>query len=555
MLNTADTTRLDLIPGERPELRGTARSPVRQTVFQSLGAALVGVLTVALLPGTFAPTFFPNEDVYLSLLFQHAGHSPLAADWTLSHLPPDRRLFDVLFAPLAAWADPTLVAQIGRPLAWLTFLAAVLIFLRGLGLRNPLAAMTVVLLWLVPFPFSVSQEWILGALEAKTFAWAALLAMLAAVGRNRVWLGALLTIAAVSLHFSLGVWTCVFFGATVAVTSVSWRRKLGALGLGAVGALLAAVPMLRFVANNPAQSDADIRGWSRGLWSIHHDPFQFPPILMIGFAMVCFGSNLLHARTSRDRRTTPWRVLRRAELVGVALFALGVLARAADADSVLISMPFRAGPPIIALGALVRAVDCFGFIRASDPPAAPLLSVTGSVRQVGVVGLIGLLFVGAGHFGPAVKMWRYRTTIVKSSFRPARTSEVLAAEWSSRNLPPEAVVAINPAQAYFGEVDRKLVASLRTARMDDLPGWNTRITALSGVDVTTLTGFVAVSDAVGLGYDTRPFSVVQGWPEQFGVTHIISPADYPLPVLATFGDVKVYEIGATSKPPSVVTFD
>ncbi len=513
---------------------------LERTEVQAVGAFLMALLMLALLPGTFAPTFFPNEDVYLPRLVQQTGQTPLRSDWTLAHLAPDRPLFEFVFTPLVRWTNPTVAVQIGRPLGWIALFGALLALLRGLGIKNPLAAAGLLLIWLVPFPYTVSQEWLFGAFESKTLAWAAVFAMLAAVGRNRVWTGALFTTLAIGLHFTLGVWGGLLFVGAVAASSVTPLARLGSITLAATLGALAGSPMLRYTLDNPAQAQSDIRGWTRGLWSIHHDPFQFPPLLLAGLAALCLGSFCLRLRAADTPVPTPWRVMQSAELVGAAAFFVGVVARMSNYDAVLLTMPFRVGPVIIALGAVVRAAQWTHSFKSSDRRASP--------RQL--VGLAGLILVVAGHFGPPLHMREYRLDVLRWYFRPTMTDEQRAAKWSAQHLPVDAIVAINPAQAEFGLVDRRLVASLLTARTDALSDWNMRMASLSGqyVDRFSGTGFSAVRDAVAEGYDTRPFAVAETWPTQFGVTHIITRADYPLPVLAEFGPVSVYSarVGASS---------
>jgi hypothetical protein len=528
----------------------------------------LAVVMLGLMPGTFARTFFPNEDVYVSRLMHQTKGSLIRDDWTLPYLQPDRPLFDAVFTRVMELLGPTGTVQVGRPLGWFACIAAAMWLLRGLGFTNPITAMAIIFVWQVPYPYTVSQEWIFGAFESKTLAWASLLAMLAALGRGRTWLGTALCILTVGLHFGIGLWGALIFCVALLATSTPARQRIPAVVVAAAGSIAVSLPILRFILDSPAQSEADLQGWTRGLWSIHSDPFSFPPVLLVGLALVFVGSVTFHfgERSTGLLRSgaatqQPWRVLVAAELTGMALFAVGVLARFLDKDVVLSAIPFRVGPPLVALGGVARLAHVLRGVlevrRLDTVSAEP--SQGGWLRSAtqpfgGTIALAAVALMLVGHFGPPAKMARYRVEIFRFGLRPAPTAEQRAAHWVSKNLPDDAVVAINPAEAHFGEANRRLVASLLAARSADLADWGARMKSLSGVDYLHAGRFVDLRDAVTKGYNERDFGIVDRWDDLYGVTHVVSPATYPLPLLAEFDGVKVYEL-APAANPDPVSFD
>jgi hypothetical protein len=516
-------------------------SRVRRIGSSRLFALFALLATIALLPGSFAPTFFPNEDVYLPRLIRASRLSPLRSDWTLERLAPDRPLFDLVFKPLARIGNPTLIVQIGRPISWLIFIAGFGWFVAGLGFKSPIAIVGILGVWLVPFPYTASQEWIIGPFESKPFAWGALFAMMAAVGRRQRLLAAVLTIACVGFHIVLGFWCCVLFGGALFATEravvkkdrvSSWFQAGLVVAVGSIGAIAMALPMLRFSTKSPA-SVADTRLFTRTLWGLHFDPWQFPN-RTIWLLFIASGSVLLAVRDKPETNLRAWQVLAVVEIVSVLASVGGIFARLLDRDEFLMLMPFRVSPVIIPLGAILRVARLLSRWKSTKDGRVPLHPILAAAAVV----------IAIGHFAPPLRLAQYRVQALRSSWRPAPTAESVAAHWVDLNTEPGSVIASDPGQSVFGEANRPMVGSFLTAPTNDLAAWKLRMLALSGVDISnnTIGRSLAIRNALTAGFNARDQSQVASWATSYGVTHVMTRATYSFELLTTIGPIHIYRL-------------
>ncbi len=526
----------------RNSSEGSRPASARPRWLSWLMATAVTLLTLGLLPGTFAPTFFPNEDVYLPRLIRAARPGPLRTDWTLSGLAPDRNLFEFLFGPLARHADPTLIAQIGRPLGWMALFAALFAVLKSLGFRSPVFTAGLTAVWLLPNPYTVSQEWLLGSFESKTFAWAAMFAMFASVGRRRLLLGAMWTAICVGLHFTLGFWCCLLFVAAVAASRSTLRQSVQALAVAVVGGGLFGLPMIRFMLGSDSQQTTqDLQLFTRRLWGFHSDPFQFPKYT-VALVLVVAGSAVLARYVPPQSNQVAWRVLGAVELASLVAFGVGCVARLLNLDQVLLALPFRVAPVIVPLGGLLRLASWWRD-RSVAVSSDRLVPKVGQ-RRSSVLVLAGVLALIVGQFGPSVALASQRVETFSNGWRPARSAESIAGVWVAANVPTDALVAADPGQALFAEVNRPMVGSFLAAPNNELVEWKSRMLALSGVDVgdERIERAGEIRSALTDGFNTRAPEVVLGWRQTYGVTHLMTRGTYSFPLLKQIGPVHIYEL-------------
>lgn len=524
-------------------------------------SAVFLLLCLGALPGVFARSLFPNEDVYIPELFFASGVHRYAGDWSLQHSRSDRLLFNFLFLPLGRTGDPGLVSLIGRPIAWVAVLGPMWILMRRVGIRSPVLGVSVLFFWIVVFPYTMSQEWVIGAFEAKTFAYGALLLMIICVMNKKTWLAALLVVAAGGMHGIVGLWTLVTFMAASAAARTPKKTLLAAQAAAAAGLAIVLLPAFHATSTpNTERNALNLRIFTKVLWGNHFDPLQFPKVRVLGFALVCLGEIVVvlthFGSSARDSHDPAWRVLGAAELACAGSVVVGLLATMMDSDRMLLLMPMRIGSVLIPLIALIRCAHLISTRNvlcsyAGDPKTdvrsvVPLLRNTNSASV-----LIGVALVFAGLLATPLRFPTYRLSLLELPFRaPDITDEDRAQSWARASLPENAVVATDPSFASFAKVERALVAVYRAAPPEDLDEWQERMFALTGIDLGTLNPndptmqkrIHRIPQELSDGFNNRPFVEAQMWRQKYGVTEIITRASYPLPVLKKFGLVSVYQL-------------
>lgn len=498
---------------------------------------MLGVVAAcALSPRSLSPAVSGNEQVYMPLLMRQSDRSLLSHDWTIARLAPDRPLFNLLFRPLTATGSWSLVAWSGRFIGWTLLGVAVVCFLGGLGVRSAGVVTIIAVVWLTNRLSSVAGEWVAGTFEAKTFAYAALFAMLWALGDNRLVLAGLLGGVAFSLHNVVGFWTLVILGACVLALRPP-RRVIGRLALATFVAAAPSMPaMIRYLGSGTDNSSADTRIVTRHAMSFHLDPAQFTrrgTALLAALFATGIVLRQIQARAT-PQRSQSWRVLAIAELVSAVVFAGGFVLRVLNLDSLLLSMPFRIGSVIIPVGALARLADVLGSAWRSEHRPLRAVASIGAPAAV-----LLLLAAGSAEDGLGVTA---RLTASRQHYDAVVDDTGRAFAWGRTHLPTDAVVAAPPNRKdAYSSLRRSSVASVFNIPLDALPQWRARMFDLSGLAMENLSGY-ELARRLGRGFSRQPFDVVTTWRERYHVTQVITTADYPLRVLFRSGDVRVYQV-------------
>lgn len=526
----------------------TATGPVRST--RGAWAAWIGCLLACMaVPSALSAPMWGNENLYLVEFIRSAQPSRMAGDWTLSRLTQDRPVFDLLFRPLAMIDSYTAVALTGRLLSWCAVAGAFVFLCRQLGVRRWWLVVGAFFAWLVPAPYSVAKEWVVGTFEAKPFAYALLFVALALVIRGRPEWAALAAGLCVSIHAVIGIWVFGMVLVALGVVGVRGRRWLRSAVLAALAAGPGIVSVLASAGgSDDADGAGDIRWYTRGVWAVHFDATQFPRARMAGLVLLVGASVVMTVVMVPAMRTggpvrRAWKVLFTAEIIGMLAFLGGVALRALGADRLLMLMPYRVGPVLVVMGAMVRiawliehraglgAVQGAARIAASRRIGGPWLAAAGAV-----LALTGLL-------GPVARGLPERVSLVTDGWSSRLSDPHLAYRWASSHLPATAVVATDPTDQPFAELDRPIVASYTVPPIGSLRPWRQRIIDLTGRDVVR-PGLYDELRLLSQGFAARPEVEVLAWRARYGVTHLISSGRYPFRELHREGNVSVYELPA-----------
>ena len=500
--------------------------------------------TCLLSPNALAAVPSNNETIYLPLLMRSSDSHLLAGDWTFAGLLPDRPLFDFVFRPLAATRSWALAGWTGRLLGWMAVAAALVWLLSVLGFRQPWVAMAVGVGALANQLSPIAGEWVAGTFESKVFAYAALFAMLAALGRERWLIAGLLGGATFSLHNVVGLWSVFTLLVVVAVLRPRKSSVFHAFFGLVVGLLPGLVAMTRYLTNGGDTSVADLRIVTRHVLSFHMDPFTFARRDYLLLGSLAGASIVYDVIAHRDgdvmaaSTAAGWRVFRTAEIVSGCVFLGGILARWVGLDSVLLAMPFRLAGVLIPVGAILRAGAACGAVvrwRETRRVRVATFALVANASVVFAV-LCAVWFTGGQSLRERVDSGFFAADT-------ARDDTARALLWSRTHLPPDAVVAVSPGhKGVFAELRRPTVASFYTVRFDAISQWRARVEDLSGVSLASGVGY-ALTGKLDEGYANRPIVAVRTWGRSYGVTHVVTTASYPLRELLRVGAVHVYELG------------
>lgn len=522
-------------------------------VSRAAWAAWIGcVLTCLAVPSALSTPMWGNENLYLVEFVRSAHPSRMAGDWTLGRLTQDRLLFDLLLRPLAMTDSYPIIAVTGRLLSWSAVAGGFVLLAGTLGIRRWWLVVGAFAAWLVPAPYSVAKEWVVGTFESKPFAYALLFLALALAARDRPEWAALSAGLCVSIHAILGIWVFAMVVVALGVLGVRGRRWLRCILIATVAAAPGIVSVL---SSSPGGGGGgggggDIRWYTRGVWAVHFDPTQFPRARLVGLMLVVLASVVLSVVIAATTGSAgpvgrAWKALTTAEVIGLLGFLGGVVLRAAGADALLVVMPYRVGPVLILMGAMLRIAWLIGHraeLGAARIVVAPRTTIGGS----GPAAAAALLAL-AGLLGPVARNLGERVDLVTDGWSSHLSDPHLAYRWASTSLPRSAVVATDPTDQPFAELDRPIVASYLVPPISSLAAWRERIVDLTGRDVDRAGVFTELQ-LLSKGFASRSEAEVLAWRERYGVTHLISPGRYPFRELHRVGAVRIYEL----PPPLVV---
>ena len=416
-----------------------------------------------------------NEMDTIPAARQWADPSWLPKDWYLGLDIPYREPFNLLVGPVAAAWGLEAGAVVGRVLAILLTAAALVALLRALGIDRWVALAPVTLY--LQHQSLVAGEWVVGAAEAKALAYPFAIAAVAAAARRRFGWAAGLLGAATTFHVLVGLY--VTFAVVVAVLVAQLlaqgedHRLPGPAALlpfaitGAWGSWI-----VLGTATEPAgESSAGWRVYVSFRVRHHVMPQHWEQLHAVPW-LPWLAAAAVVSLAILVRGTWPWRVLAGTVVSTIGLFAVGLLLSQAGRDDLLRYYWFRTGDTWVPL--------------ATALAVAGALSAATSARRRPLRGVV----VAAGLALATVwSVTDLRVTAREETRRAEQLSssdEVRAMRWVDEHLPPDAVVAADPAQLYwYPEARRASVALYKSSPQsgEDVAAWAHRLELLSGRSV------------------------------------------------------------------------
>jgi hypothetical protein len=435
-----------------------------------LGGTLGLTLLTAIYAATFAEVPWGNEGEYLLAPWKWWRPDFLANDWTFGLRWREHTLYDATAGLVSLVLPMTAFAWVLRLVCWSAVYYALLRLARRLGL-TPLAAAAALLLWLAAGQSIVGGEWIVGGVEAKVPAYAALFLALEQLLDRRDRAGGLLLGLTFSLHPAVGAGALVGVAAALLMIRAPlqrWLRVLTWFVPAALPGIVTASMISRGIQPNTAATWALL---VRAVAPWHLDPKSFP--LPDDARLLAFAC-LLVAITMLRQPTGEWRFLM-GFVAGTGLLALaGLAARALHAYWVLQVYPFRIFPLIVPLFLCFAALLELSHQPDEGPRRFPLGLTVGAALALLV-------------FYPVGKLTEEADSLLRQPFSTARGPDPATVEWRAAlrwvadSTPTDAIVLLSPwaKQSYFFS-RRAAVVSFWAFRVDRMPSWWSRLQDLSG---------------------------------------------------------------------------
>lgn len=398
----------------------------------------------------------------------------LAHDWLRQHAAEDSlySLYSLLVAPLwALTGEATRVVLLGRPLIWAATLYALLRLARALPISCGALAFGLAV-WLARCQSLGAGEWVLGGMEAKCLAYAAVFVAVENLLRRRLGWATAACWLALALHPLVGGWaTLAAVGAVLAGREVGpgRRRFVGlnslallalalAYGWGQLHGTNAAADRLVVLLRNPQ----------------HLDPGYFHGLREFFWLTVLTAASFwaLRRRVAREK----------AVLLSVFLlllwgeFASGLLAWRLDAFWYLKSYPFRVCDTLVGLFFWLTVPPALGHWLANRGVwrklAAPV--VGGTLLLIVLLGGGGLA-IARRHLAEFVSDWR-----LYLAGEPG--DEARLARWLRQTTPRDATLLAPPwLSALPLLAERATVVEFKRAPHDaGIVEWQQRMEALNG---------------------------------------------------------------------------
>ena len=308
--------------------------PARDAHAGERRAWLAAVMAVACLFGTYgfvrSPVPGVNEPHYLSKARHTWDPEWCGRDLFLNSANAHAVFLWIFGAPAAVLPLET-VAVAGRVIAWLC-LAVGWCRLGSVLLRDPLASVAAAGIFLaLSAGGSLSGEWIIGGVEAKCFAWAALWLAMADLLEGRNVRAALWAGFSVSWHPVVGMWgSLACLGAGLCLKSRVARR---------VSEEEPRDSLAYASGDNPRVTTSISEKWSYGVWLLAALPGLVPGILMLGTAdpelsaeasRIQVTIRLGHHLDPQQFHASSW-ILTGVELLGLVIAVSGLLRRSDSA--------------------------------------------------------------------------------------------------------------------------------------------------------------------------------------------------------------------------------
>jgi hypothetical protein len=482
------------------------------------------------------PPPFENENAYLVWPRVVFEPSYLKGDWSFSGTNYEHWIFNHLIGPVSEYVQLPVFAWIGRLACWITLAYLVLSVAERLHVPRVRAAIAVSI-WVFAFwQTTIGGEWAFGTFEAKSIAYICLFGSLALAlrpvsKRNILWAGVLVGLS-ISFHPGVGLYAIpAVLGALVLQPAT---RRLAFLAVP--GTVLAALPGIIFglKAQQGSATSAANTEWlvKRGFPSFM-DPAQFG-VWHIGLFLVTLAIVLWVTWQRRDDRAT--LTIGLVCLLLTIPVLIGFAARLVGAYSFLTLFPFRVGPVLISLFAVVYVV------RVSPEPRqarAWLTSVAESKVNIALIAIAALFFLGTNPvYAAAFQVGRNGRDWV---FPPTQQNNAM--DWVRDHTPKSALVLISPSiYSSFITMQRREVTTYNVTRYDDIAGWRDRLISLLGEHYVDDAPDWINRGNMNKQFESRTQAEIEHAARQYGASYLVTETKYLFPTVYSDGSWKVYRL-------------
>lgn len=517
-----------MVAGQSVTGRGTEQ-PRHPDQLALLGTTLGLTLLTALYAAVFAHVPWNNEGVYLIASWKWWRPDFLANDWTYGLRWREHTLYDAAAGLVSLVLPMTAFAWVLRLVCWSAVYYALLRLARRLGLA-PWVAAAAVLLWLGAGQAIVGAEWVIGGVEAKVPAYAALFLALEQLLDRHDRAGGLLLGLTFSLHPAVGAGALMGVAAALLLIRAPLPRWLTVASWFVSAALPGLVTAMMVSHGIEPNTPATWALLVRAALPWHLDPAFFP---LPGDARLLAFACLLVAITRLRPPRGEWRFLM-GFVAGTGLLALaGLAARALHAYWVLQVYPFRIFPLIVPL-LLCFAVAAHLSRQPDGGTRRPPLDLT-----VGAA-LALLIAYPVGKFAEETDRLLRRPSPSTLGPDPATVQWRTALRWVADSTPPDAIVLLSPwdKDNYFFS-RRAAVTNFFAMRADRLPSWWSRLEDLSG----PLSPLHHPSPYhLGARFDSLSTDAVLGLAQRYRTNFLVTHGTYPFPLRFSAGRTHVYAL-------------
>jgi hypothetical protein len=477
-----------------------------------------------------------NEGIYLIAPWKWWRPTFLANDWTFGVRWWEHALYNAAAGLLSLIVPFTAFTWLLRLACWFAVYYALLRLARRLGL-TPLLAAAAVLLWLANGQEAiVGGEWIIGGVEAKVPAYAALFLALEQLLDSHDRAGGILLGLTFSLHPAvgagalLGVATALLF---IRAPIRRWRVALTWFAPFALPGIVAASMMSHGIEPNTAATWA-LMARMRLPW--HFDPLSFPLLddaRLLGF--VC----LLVAVIWLRQPAAEWRFLS-GFVAGTGLLALvGLAARVVHAYWVMQVYPFRVFPLIVPL------LLCFAVVaeltrRMDGRPSRFRLGVVVGAALALLLAHPMEVVNQEAELDRTPRLFLQQPLPVKAERHPAGSDWRAALRYLRDSTPPDAIVLASPwDKNFFFFSHRAAVVNFGAVRVDRMASWYSRLQDLSG----PLSPSHPPDPHVAMRYfDSLSTETVLKLARRYNTTFLVTHGTYPFPLRFSANDTRVYAL-------------
>jgi len=540
----------DSLTNETNESKSLGKTIVLVVVFFSLGFLLKENMG------------YNNEIHFLPLAKQYGNPSWVPGDFYYNSPPSYRLLFLQLFAPLTILFGFLATSIIGRLIGY-TFIATAIVFLtQKLELKLPSLLLALTLfLYLNPKQSMIAQEWLIGGIESKVFAYGFLLLSLLFLFERKYGLLCLCLGLTNSFHLLVGGWASLILGLSLVNTphgvnllgrSFLDKLKLGFLYLA--GSIYAIYPLTieiyrQFSPKNGAEGDVlsidNIPIPSSFFYTFLRTPHHINPhswpiaswIIPIVYLSILITLHRTSASQTQEKDKFAAE-LRRFAFYSTVPIGLGLFAIPFDPQGTLLQYyPFRVGAIMVPL------MTCLFLSQWLEQQSAQRLGKRVTIALMSIV-LGGVIMVKGHGFSQDLKALKNFPVQAKI----ASPEWVEMCFWIRDSLPSDRLVLSSPTTGdnftWLSEHPSLVKFRLVPAASQSIAEWYYRLKDLSGgVDFLPeikrdRDNRKIISRLLEDGFNQLDPSQINALKDKYGANYLLTPRDRILPFPILYANAK-----------------